>query len=44
MEYIMWRYRGGVDKEMLKNYSVTLTDDEIKQIRQKAVEEKTGIV
>ena len=44
VEYIMWRYRGGVDKEMLKKDSVTLTDDEIKQIRQKAVEEKTGIV
>ena len=40
----MWRYRGGVDKEMLKKDSVTLTDYEIKQIRQKAVEEKTGIV
>jgi elongation factor 3 len=44
VEYIMWRYRGGIDKEMLKKDSVTLTDDEIKQIRQKAVEEKTGIV
>ena len=44
VEYIMWRYRGGIDKETLKKDAVTLSDDEIKQIRQKAVEEKTGIV
>jgi elongation factor 3 len=44
VEYIMWRYRGGIDKEMLKKDAVTLSDDEIKQIRQRAVEEKTGIV
>jgi len=43
-EYVMWRYRGGVDKEMCKKDANTLTKEEIKAIRDKAKEEKTGIV
>jgi len=44
IEYIMWRYRGGVDKESVQKDSVTITDDELKAIRKKAKEEGTGIV
>ena len=44
IEYIMWRYRGGVDKEMVQKDSVTMTKEEMEAIRQKAKEEKTGIV
>merc|ERR1711871_180824 len=44
IEYVMWRYRGGQDKEMTKKDSVSLTDEEMKAIRQKAKEEKTGII
>mmetsp|Transcript_13529 Transcript_13529/g.13595 ORF Transcript_13529/g.13595 Transcript_13529/m.13595 type:complete len:1020 (+) Transcript_13529:71-3130(+) len=43
-EYVMWRYRGGVDKEMCKKDANTLSKEEIKAIRDKAKEEKTGIV
>ena len=44
VEYLMWRYRGGIDKEMTQKDSVTMTDEEIKAIRKKAQEEKTGII
>ncbi len=44
IEYVMWRYRGGQDKEMTKKDSISLTDEEMKAIRQKAKEEKTGII
>jgi len=44
IEYIMWRYRGGRDKEMIQKDSVTMSEEEIKEIRKKALEEKTGIV
>uniref|UniRef100_A0A6C0AWX9 ABC transporter domain-containing protein n=1 Tax=viral metagenome TaxID=1070528 RepID=A0A6C0AWX9_9ZZZZ len=44
VEYVMWRYRGGIDKEMTQKDSVTMTDEEIKAIRKKAKEEQTGIV
>tara|TARA_B100000886_G_scaffold63326_1_gene39431 strand:+ start:1 stop:1530 length:1530 start_codon:yes stop_codon:yes gene_type:complete len=44
VEYVMWRYRGGIDKEMTQKDSVTMTDEEVKAIRKKAQEEKTGIV
>lgn len=44
IEYIMWRYRGGVDKEAVQKDSVTMTKEEMEAIRAKAKEEKTGIV
>lgn len=44
VEYIMWRYRGGVDKEMLQKDAVTLTHEEMEAIRKKAKEEKSGVV
>jgi elongation factor 3 len=44
VEYIMWRYRGGFDKEMVQKDSVTLTKDEMDAIRKRAREEKEGIV
>ena len=44
IEYIMWRYRGGIDKEMVQKDSVTMTKEEMDAIRTKAREEKTGIV
>ena len=44
VEYIMWRYRGGYDKEMVQKDSVTMTKEEIEAVRKKAKEEKTGIV
>ena len=44
IEYIMWRYRGGVDKEAVQKDSVTMTKEEMEAIRAKAKEEKTGVV
>lgn len=44
IEYVMWRYRGGQDKEALKKDSVTMTDEQMAAIRKKAKEEKTGII
>ena len=44
VEYIMWRYRGGTDKEMVKKDANTLTEEELKALRQKAKEEKLGVV
>jgi elongation factor 3 len=44
VEYIMWRYRGGVDKEMVKKDANTLTEEELKELRRKAKEEKLGVV
>jgi elongation factor 3 len=44
VEYIMWRYRGGYDKEMVQKDAVTMTKEEIEAVRKKAKEEKTGIV
>lgn len=44
IEYIMWRYRGGIDKESIQKDSVTMTKEEMDAIRAKAKEEKTGIV
>lgn len=44
VEYIMWRYRGGFDKEMVQKDSVTMTDEEMNAVRAKAREEKTGII
>eukprot|EP00981_Chlorochromonas_danica_P016137 scaffold15892_cov537-Ochromonas_danica.AAC.1 len=44
VEYIMWRYRGGVDKEMIKKDANTMTEEELKALRQKAKEEKNGVI
>ena len=44
IEYIMWRYRGGCDKEALKKDNITMTDEQMDAIRKKAKEEKTGII
>ena len=44
IEYIMWRYRGGVDKEAVMKDSITMTKEEMEAIRQKAREEKTGVI
>ena len=44
VEYIMWRYRGGYDKESVQKDSVTLTKDEIDAIKKKAKLENTGVV
>merc|ERR1711871_1521360 len=44
VEYVMWRYRGGYDKEMVQKDAVTLTKEEIEAIKKKAKEEGTGVV
>ena len=44
IEYIMWRYRGGVDKESVQKDSITMTKEEMDGIRAKAKEEKTGVI
>ncbi len=44
IEYIMWRYRGGIDKEAVQKDSVTMSKEEMDAIRAKAKEEKTGII
>jgi len=44
VEYIMWRYRGGVDKEMAKKDANTMSEEEMKALRDKARAEKTGVV
>jgi len=44
IEYIMWRYRGGIDKEAVQKDSITMTKEEMDAIRAKAKEEKTGII
>ena len=44
IEYIMWRYRGGYDKEMVQKDAVTLTKEEIDAIKKKAKLEGTGVV
>lgn len=44
VEYIMWRYRGGVDKEMNKKDANTMTEEELQALRKKAKEEKNGVV
>jgi elongation factor 3 len=43
-EYIMWRYRGGCDKEMAKKDANTMSEEEMLAIRNKAKAEKAGIV
>merc|ERR1711871_1314682 len=43
-EYIMWRYRGGIDKEAVQKDSTTMTEEEMKAIRDKARAEKLPVV
>ena len=44
VEYIMWRYRGGVDKETAKKEANLMTEDEMKALRAKAKAEKGHVV
>ena len=43
-EYVMWRYRGGIDKEMVKKDATTMSEEEMKAIREKAKADKLPIV
>lgn len=43
-EYVMWRYRGGYDKEMAKKDSQTMTDEEMAALREKAKKMKNGVI
>ena len=44
VEYIMWRYRGGYDKEQVNKDSLTLTEEEMAEIRRKAKENKHLVI
>lgn len=44
VEYIMWRYRGGYDKEQINKDSLTLTEEELAEIRRKAKENKQLVI
>jgi elongation factor 3 len=44
VEYIMWRYRGGYDKEQISKDSLTLTEEELKLIKDKARENKQMVI
>jgi len=44
VEYIMWRYRSGFDKEMVEKDAVVMTNEEMEAIRNRAKEEKSGII
>jgi elongation factor 3 len=44
VEYIMWRYRLGFDREQKDKSTITLTEDEIAAIKEKAKLNKTFIV
>lgn len=44
IEYVMWRYRLGSDREQSNKNSLTLTDEEIAAIRQKAKLNKTFVI
>lgn len=43
-EYVMWRYRGGYDKEMAEKDSQTMTEEEMKELREKAKKMKNGVI
>merc|ERR1711988_1083122 len=43
-EYVMWRYRGGYDKEMAKKDSQTMTEEEMTALREKAKKMKNGVI
>jgi elongation factor 3 len=44
IEYVMWRYRLGSDREQANKNSLTLTDEEMADIRQKAKLNKTFVI
>ncbi|RYG65165.1 ABC-F family ATP-binding cassette domain-containing protein [archaeon] len=44
VEYVMWRYRGGIDKEMVQKDANTMTEEEMKALRMKAKEEKSALI
>jgi len=44
VEYVMWRYRGGVDKEMAKKDANTMSEEELKALRDKAKAEKSAVI
>jgi len=44
VEYVMWRYRGGIDKEMVKKDANTMTKEEMEALRKKAKEEKGAVI
>jgi elongation factor 3 len=44
VEYIMWRYRGGYDKEQISKDALTMSEEELKAIREKAKENKSTVV
>jgi elongation factor 3 len=44
VEYVMWRYRGGIDKEMAKKDANTMSEEEMKALRDKAKAEKAAVI
>jgi elongation factor 3 len=44
IEYVMWRYRLGSDREQANKNALTLTEEEIEAIKQKALLNKTFII
>ena len=44
IEYIMWRYRAGFDKETVQKDAISMSKEEIEAVRRRAKEEKTGVV
>lgn len=44
VEYVMWRYRGGIDKEMVQKDANTMTKEEMEALRKKAKEEKGAVI
>lgn len=44
VEYVMWRYRGGSDKEMASKDANTMTEEEMAALRAKAKEEKAAVI
>jgi len=44
IEYVMWRYRLGSDREQANKNTLTLSDDEINAIREKAKLNKTFLI
>ena len=44
VEYIMWRYRAGYDKEQTAKDSLTMSEEEIAAIKQKAKENKHLVI
>jgi elongation factor 3 len=44
IEYVMWRYSAGYDKEAIENDAVTMTQDEIDAIKLRAKENKELVI